>query len=118
MDKECMLLPSRLAPEYKEGETSPDRAFHVVMLRSRFAETISKAKQLLDQGLKIHCATIQKEKERDNKKVDAEIKAITRKRRLQKEREAAREKLNKMQKTIDIYENLKTMRDFEKMIGC
>uniref|UniRef100_A0A7N0US10 Uncharacterized protein n=1 Tax=Kalanchoe fedtschenkoi TaxID=63787 RepID=A0A7N0US10_KALFE len=140
-------LPHMNAETHQEEENapserpvSPDKLYRAALLRSRFADTILKAREkTLEQGedqdpeklriereqlerqLKAEKARLQadaKAAEEARKKADAEVAAeaaaeARRKREL--EREAAREALLKMEKTVEINENSKFMEDLEML---
>ncbi|KAE8700564.1 bidirectional sugar transporter SWEET2a-like isoform X1 [Hibiscus syriacus] len=116
---------------------SPKKALRAAMLKTRFADTILKARQraLLDHCDKIDPVKMQQEKERLEKrqreekakieaqfvaaeaavkmKADAELK-----KHREREREAARIELQKMEETAEIEQNLEILKELEKLIGC
>ncbi|KAK3031780.1 hypothetical protein RJ639_037077 [Escallonia herrerae] len=102
-------------------ESSAPKAQRVANLMNRFGPTILKAKQAVDT--QSHPVQTQQEKER----LRAEIRAAEAARRLweeaelkaqrQREREAARDKLEKMEKTVEL-DNLQAERDFAILLGC
>ncbi|KAI4304444.1 hypothetical protein MLD38_039953 [Melastoma candidum] len=118
-------------------QLSPKKALRAAMLKSRFADTILKAQQktLLDHGDKADPTKLQQEKERleqrqreEKARIEAQIKAagvaarmraeVELKERRGREREAARLALQKMEKTVDIGENLETLKELEMLSGC
>ncbi|KAI4343054.1 hypothetical protein MLD38_027601 [Melastoma candidum] len=118
-------------------QLSPKKALRAAMLKSRFADTILKAQQktLLDHGDKADPIKLQQEKERleqrqreEKARIEAHIKAAEvaarmkaeaeLKERREREREAARLALQKMEKTVDIGENLETLKELEMLSGC
>ncbi|KAJ7947218.1 Transcription factor GTE12 [Quillaja saponaria] len=118
-------------------QLSPKKALRAAMLKSRFADTILKAQQktLLDHGDKGDPLKMQQEKERlermqleEKARIEAQIKAAEAaamlraeeelKKRRQKEREAARAALQKMEKTVEIEQNLEILKELEKLSGC
>ncbi|KAF5197025.1 Transcription factor gte12 [Thalictrum thalictroides] len=115
-----------------DGHLSPSKALHAAMLRSRFADTIVKAQQetLLNNGGKSDLVKLKQEKERLEKqqreekaRIEAHIRAAKAASRMKKEmelkmqrqqeREAARIALEKMERTVEICENLDIMKDLE-----
>ncbi|KAA8519580.1 hypothetical protein F0562_013796 [Nyssa sinensis] len=118
-------------------QLSPKKALRAAMLRSRFADTILKAQQkkLLDHGDKADPVKMQQEKERlerlqheEKTRIEAQIREAEVASRLKaeaelkmqrdREREAARLALQKMEKTVEIYDNLKFLKDLEMLSGC
>ncbi|PIN13830.1 hypothetical protein CDL12_13558 [Handroanthus impetiginosus] len=104
----------------------PEKALRVATLKTRFADTIFKASMVLKQCEKFDCLKIQQERERlererlkEKARVEAEREAAKRREKedLKKQRERERAALEKMKKTIDIYEAAEIMRDFEMLIG-
>ncbi|KAM7500614.1 hypothetical protein LguiA_025028 [Lonicera macranthoides] len=115
---------------------SPNKALRAAMLKSRFADTIFKAKQktLLDNGNKADLVRIQQEKERlerqqqeEKLRIEAQIRAAEAASKLkaekelkiqrEREREAARITLQKMEKTAEIDDNLEVLKDLEMLRG-
>ncbi|XP_077229903.1 transcription factor GTE10-like isoform X2 [Tasmannia lanceolata] len=120
-----------------ERQVSPEKLYRAALLRSRFADTILKAREkTLDKGEKGDPEKLRREREeleriqREEKaRLQAEAKAAEdarrqaeaeaaaearRKREL--EREAARLALQKMEKTVEINENCQFLKDLE-MLG-
>ncbi|GAB4827105.1 hypothetical protein Ancab_033992 [Ancistrocladus abbreviatus] len=102
----------------------PNKALRAAMLKRRFADTILKAQQktLLDPGDKVATVKKQQEKEslerkqREEKaRIEAQIKASRMQR--QREREAARIALEKMEKSVDIDDNFYMLREIQILIG-
>ncbi|KAJ4970925.1 hypothetical protein NE237_004024 [Protea cynaroides] len=106
-------------------QTSPSKALHAALLKSRFADTILKAQQwtLLNHGKKADPTKMQQqEKERLESKQREEKASRLRaeaekKMQRQREREAARIALQKMEKTVDINENQEILKDLEMFFG-
>uniref|UniRef100_A0A7N1A5L6 Uncharacterized protein n=1 Tax=Kalanchoe fedtschenkoi TaxID=63787 RepID=A0A7N1A5L6_KALFE len=119
-----------------ERPVSPDKLYRAALLRSRFADTILKAQEkTLEQGenqdpekLRIEREQLERQLKAEKARLQAEAKAaeearkaaeaeaaaeVRRKREL--EREAAREALLKMEKTVEINENSKFMEDLEML---
>ncbi|XP_075666992.1 transcription factor GTE12-like isoform X1 [Castanea sativa] len=124
------------APDFAV-QLSPKKALRAALLKSRFAETILKAqhKTLLDHGDKADPLKMQQEKQRlerrqreETARIEAQIReaeaALRRKEevecKLQRERqrEAARVALQKMEKTVDFEENMMIQKELEMLFGC
>jgi len=118
-------------------QLSPKKALRVAMLKSRYAETILKAqeKTLLDNGNKADPLKMQQEKERlerrqreERAKIEAQIRvaeAASRmkeehdlKQKREREREAARAAVHKVEKTVDLEENLWIQKELDMLLGC
>lgn len=136
------LLPSEADVQGEEENTpperqvSPEKLYRAALLRSRFAETIFKArekalekvekrdpeklrieKEELERRAKEEKAKIQAEAkaaEEARRKAEAEVAAEARRQR-ELERELARQALQKMEKTVDINENSQFMEDLEML---
>ncbi|PIA27773.1 hypothetical protein AQUCO_07600142v1 [Aquilegia coerulea] len=119
------------------GHLSPSKALRAAMLRSRFADTIVKAqhKILLNNGGKSDPVMMKGEKERLEKqqreeqaRIEAQIRAAEAASRMreemeskmqrEREREAARIALQKMERTVEIYENWGIWKDLEMLGAC
>ncbi|XP_010273394.1 PREDICTED: transcription factor GTE11 [Nelumbo nucifera] len=119
-----------------DGQLSPNKALRAAMLKSRFADTILKAQQktLLNHGEKGDPIKMQQEKERLERKqreekarIEAQIRAAEAASRMRAEaeqkmqreraREAARIKLQQMEKTVEIDENQAILKDLEMFGG-
>ncbi|KGN49348.1 transcription factor GTE12 isoform X2 [Cucumis sativus] len=117
-------------------QLSPKKALRAAMLKSRFAETILKAQQktLLDLGDKVDQLKIQQEKERlerkqreERERIEAQIKAADmalrlkaeaeKKQQRERDREAARIALQKIERTVDLDQNLEILKELEKLCG-
>lgn len=115
-----------------DAQLSPTKALRAAMLRSRFAETIFKANHKDDV---VDPLKLQREKERLQKqqlaekaRIEEQIKAVEESTRLkaevelklqrEKEREAARIALEKMERTVDLDDNLKILKDLEGLCRC
>ncbi|KAK3179231.1 hypothetical protein Dsin_020703 [Dipteronia sinensis] len=118
-------------------QMSPKKALRAAMLKSRFADTILKAQHrtLLDHSDKIDPVKMQQEKERLEKRqreeklrIEAQLKAAEAasrikvekelKKQREREREAARIALHKMERTVEIEQNLEIMKELESLTGC
>ncbi|XP_022921708.1 transcription factor GTE10-like isoform X1 [Cucurbita moschata] len=117
-------------------QVSPDRLYRAALLRNRFADTILKAREkALEKGEKRDPEKVRMEREelerqqREEKarlqaeakaaedarrKAEAEAAAEAKKKR-ELDREAARQALLKMEKTVDINENSQFMEDLEML---
>ncbi|PIA30019.1 hypothetical protein AQUCO_05700017v1 [Aquilegia coerulea] len=119
-----------------DGHLSPSKALRAAMLRTRFADTIVKAQQktLLNNGGKSDPVKMKQVKERlerqqreEKARIEAQIRAAEAASRMreemelkmqrEREREAARIALQKMERTVEIYENLEILKDLE-MLGA
>lgn len=117
-------------------QLSPKKALRAAMLKSRFADTIFKAKQktLLDHG-EADPMKMREEKERlerqqraEKAKIEAQIRAAAAysrqraeaewKLQREREREAARIALEKMERTVDIDDNQVILKDLEMLTEC
>ncbi|XP_073151845.1 transcription factor GTE12-like [Henckelia pumila] len=107
-------------------QMSPKKALRAAMLKTRFADTIFRAthQSLLDHGEKSNPARMQQEKERmerqqreERTRIEEEIKAVEEESRMrrEREREAARMALQKMQKTVEINENQEVLNYLEML---
>ncbi|KAM3700679.1 hypothetical protein ACJW31_05G116800 [Castanea mollissima] len=122
------------APDFAV-QLSPKKALRAALLKSRFAETILKAqhKTLLDHGDKADPLKMQQEKQRLERRqrearIEAQIReaeaALRRKEEVEcklqrdREREAARVALQKMEKTVDFEENKMIQKELEMLFGC
>ncbi|XP_059666477.1 transcription factor GTE12-like [Cornus florida] len=118
-------------------QLSPKKALRHAMLKSRFSDTILRAEQkiLLNDGGKADVLKMQQDKEKMERmqheemlRIQAEIKAAEAASRLraeaelkmqrEREREAARLALEKVEKSVEIDENLKIFKDLEMLCGC
>lgn len=119
-----------------ERQVSPDKSIRAALLRSRFAETILKAREKThNQGSKGDPEKIRREREQFEKrqreekarilaeakaaeavrmKAEAEAAAEA-KRKREMEREAARLELQNMEKTVEIDENNEILQDLERL---
>ncbi|VVA29410.1 PREDICTED: mRNAion factor [Prunus dulcis] len=117
-------------------QLSPKRALRAAMLKSRFADTIWKAQQekLLDQGGRCDPMKMRQEKARlerrqheEKARIEAEIRAaeaatrmraeIELKQQRKRKREEARIALEKMQRTVEIDQNLRILEELERLTG-
>ncbi|XP_021295123.1 transcription factor GTE12 isoform X3 [Herrania umbratica] len=149
LDDENVCLSSQLttpATDAASGEglltpifaiqMSPKKALRAAMLRSRFADTILKAKQkrLLDHGDEADPVKMQQQKEKlerrqreEKAKIEAQIRAaeaaakmkaeVELKKQREREREAARNALQQMEKTAEIEQNVEIVKELEMLIG-
>ncbi|XP_059669350.1 transcription factor GTE8-like [Cornus florida] len=118
-------------------QLSPKKALRHAMLKSRFADTILRAEQKghLNHGGKADVLKMRQEKEKMKRmqheevlRIQAEIKAAEAasrlrakaelKMQLEREREAARLELEKIEKSVEIDENLKIFKELEMLCGC
>eukprot|EP00267_Zea_mays_P050070 XP_020402819.1 transcription factor GTE11 [Zea mays] len=120
-----------------EKQVSPDKQIRAALLRSRFADTILKAREkALDQTTKKDPEKLRREREElervqreERARLQAEAKAAEdvrkraeaaaaaeAKRQRELEREAARKALQEMEKTVDINEGSHFLKDLE-MLG-
>eukprot|EP00257_Ricinus_communis_P007367 XP_002523731.2 transcription factor GTE10 [Ricinus communis] len=118
-------------------QLSPTKTLRAAVIKRRFADTIFKAqlKKLLHHGDKADPVKLQQEKERLEKRqleekarIEAQIRAaeaasrkregIELKRQREKEREAARVALQKMEETAEIEQNTEIIKELEKLSGC
>ncbi|KAL9232227.1 hypothetical protein vseg_007360 [Gypsophila vaccaria] len=119
-----------------EMELSPSKALRAAKLKSRFADTILKAKHktLWQPGCIKDAATLEQEKEKllrkqqeERARIEAQVRAADlaarlkaddeRKKQRQQAREAARAALEKMERSINLDDNFHTLRDLEALIG-
>ncbi|KAI4326760.1 hypothetical protein MLD38_032039 [Melastoma candidum] len=119
-----------------ERQVSPEKLYRAALLRSRFADTILKAREkALEKGEKLDPEKLRIEKEELERKakeekarIQAEAKAAEEarkraeakfaaeaKRKRDLERELARQALQKMEKTVIINENSEFMEDLEML---
>lgn len=119
-----------------ERQVSPDKLYRATLLKNRFADTILKAKEkTLSQGDKGDPEKLRREREelelqkrKEKARLQAEAKAAEEARRQAEadaaaearrkrevEREAARQALLKMEKTVEINENSRFLEDLEML---
>ncbi|KAK9278613.1 hypothetical protein L1049_028186 [Liquidambar formosana] len=119
-----------------ERQVSPEKLYRAALLRSRFADTILKAREkTLEKGekqdpekLRIEREELERRQKEEKARLQAEAKAAEEARRKAEaeaaaearrkrelEREAARLALQKMEKTVDINENSQFMEDLEML---
>ncbi|KAL8056549.1 hypothetical protein ABFX02_04G126300 [Erythranthe guttata] len=117
-----------------ERQVSPEKQYRAALLRSRFADIIIKAQEnTIEKGekpdpekLKLEREEIERRRREEKARLQAEAKAAEEarkkaeaeaaaeaKRKRELEREAARQALQKMEKTVDINENSQFMEDLE-----
>lgn len=118
-------------------DLSPTKALRAAMLKRRFADTIIKAKQksLPVDGDKVDLHRMQQERAQleqqqleEKTRIEAELKAAEvasqrkaeadLKMQRERQREAARIALQKMERTVEFEDNLKILRDLEKLCKC
>ncbi|XWS07996.1 hypothetical protein CRYUN_Cryun41cG0039100 [Craigia yunnanensis] len=124
------------APTF-DAQMSPKRLLRAAMLKRRFANTILKAQQnmLLVHGDKVDQVKMQQEKEKLERRhhqelanVEAQIRAaeavakmkedVELKKQRERDREAARIALEKMENTAGIEVNLEILKELEILCGC
>ncbi|KAK0588593.1 hypothetical protein LWI29_002978 [Acer saccharum] len=119
-----------------ERQVSPDKLYRAAILKNRFADTILKAREkTLSQGEKGDPEKLRREKEelelqrrKEKARLQAEAKAAEEaqkraeaeaaaeaRRKREVEREAARQALLKMEKTVEINENSRFLEDLEML---
>lgn len=122
-----------------ERQISPEKLYRAALLKSRFADTILKAREkTLDKVDKGDPEKLRREREElerlqreERARLQAEAKAAEEarkqaealaaaeaKRKLEQEREAARQALLKMEKTVEINENSQFLKDLEMLRGA
>ncbi|CAH9079462.1 unnamed protein product [Cuscuta europaea] len=115
-----------------DAQLSPTKALRAAMLKSRFAETIFKANHKDDvvdpSKLQQEKEKLQKQQLAEKARIEEQIKAAEASARMrvdtelkiqrEREREAARIALEKMEKTVDLDDNLKILKDLEKLCQC
>ncbi|CAN4082139.1 unnamed protein product [Withania somnifera] len=118
-------------------DLSPTKALRAAMLKRRFADTIIKAKQKslpLDgdkadlHRMQQERAQLEKQQLEEKARIEAELKAAELasrrkaeadlKKQRERQREAARIALQKMERTVEFEDNLKILRDLEKLCKC
>lgn len=141
-ESECKPISAE-ADDRQEGESapterqvSPGKLYRAALLRSRFADTILKAREkALEKGekrdpekLRLEREELERRQKEEKARLQAEAKAAEEfrrkaeaeaaaeaKRKRELEREAARQALLKMEKTVDINENSQFMEDLEML---
>ncbi|GAB2299125.1 hypothetical protein Dimus_033197 [Dionaea muscipula] len=120
--------PSAAVSEGREApsadlQLSPQHALRTALLKRRFADTIAKAQLQIhphNDG-KADRIRIQQEKKgleldgEERARIEAQLNALNKPR--QQLREAARLEIEKMEKSVDIDDNLSSMREFEALVG-
>ncbi|KAJ9562627.1 hypothetical protein OSB04_007787 [Centaurea solstitialis] len=122
-----------------ERQVSPDKLYRAAVLKNRFADTILKAREkTLNQDEKADPEKVRREKEqlenqkrKEKARLQAEAKAAEdarrrleaevaaeAKRKRDLEREAARQALLKMEKTVEIDETSRFLKDLEMLRGA
>ncbi|XP_022862765.1 transcription factor GTE9-like [Olea europaea var. sylvestris] len=117
-----------------DRQVSPQKLYRAALLRSRFADIIIKAQESsLENGknqdpekLKLNREELERRRRGEKARLQAEAKAAEdarkmaeaeaateAKRKRELEREAARQALQKMEKTVEINENIQFTEDFE-----
>ncbi|OIW17944.1 hypothetical protein TanjilG_17780 [Lupinus angustifolius] len=118
-------------------QLSPKKALRAAMLKSRFADTILKAQQktLLDHGAKsdpLKMRLVNERMERiqreERAKIEAQIKSAEvaarmkageeYKKQREREREAARVALQKMERSVQVENNFQCLKELEMLCGC
>ncbi|KAL6319362.1 hypothetical protein AAG906_014036 [Vitis piasezkii] len=119
-----------------ERQVSPEKLYRAALLRSRFADTILKAREkTLEKGekgdpekLRLEREELERRQKEEKARLQAEAKAAEEarkkaeaeaaaeaKRKRELDREAARQALQQMQKTVDINENCLFLKDLEML---
>ncbi|KAK1266770.1 Transcription factor GTE10 [Acorus gramineus] len=117
-----------------ERQVSPDKLYRAALLRNRFADTILKAREkTLDQAgdpekLRQEREELERKQREEKARLQAEAKAAEdarrqaeaeaaaeAKRKRELEREAARQALLKIERTVEINENSKFLKDLEML---
>lgn len=119
-----------------ERQVSPEKQYRAALLRSRFADTILKAREkALEKGekrdpekLRLEKEELERRQKEEKARLQAEATAAEEarrkaeqeaaaeaKRKRELEREAARQALQMMEKTVDINENSRFMEDLEML---
>ncbi|GMN64378.1 hypothetical protein TIFTF001_033450 [Ficus carica] len=119
-----------------ERQVSPEKMYRAALLRSRFADTILKAREkALEKGetrdpekLRMEKEELERRQKEEKARLQAEATAAEEarrkaeqeaaaeaKRKRELEREAARQALQMMEKTVDINENSRFMEDLEML---
>ncbi|KAF5460011.1 hypothetical protein F2P56_019911 [Juglans regia] len=134
------------ADDHQEGESapsesqvSPEKLYRAALLRSRFADTILKAREkALEKGekrdperLRLEREELERRQKEEKARLQAEAKAAEEfrrkaeadaaaeaKKKRELEREAARQALLKMEKTVDMNENSQFMEDLEMLTAA
>ncbi|KAJ8536584.1 hypothetical protein K7X08_034985 [Anisodus acutangulus] len=117
-----------------ERQVSPEKLYRAALLRGRFADIILKAQEKsIEKGevrdpekLKLEREEFERRRQEEKARLQAEAKAAEKarkraeavaaaeaKRKRELEREAARQALQKMEKTVEINENSRFMEDLE-----
>ncbi|CAI9787340.1 unnamed protein product [Fraxinus pennsylvanica] len=117
-----------------DRQVSPQKLYRAALLRSRFADIIIKAQEnSLERGknqdpekLKLNREELERRRREEKARLQAEAKAAEdarikaeaeaateAKKKIELEREAARQALQKMEKTVEINENIQFTEDFE-----
>nr|XP_029122816.1 transcription factor GTE9 isoform X2 [Elaeis guineensis] len=144
LEQDVHSVPASVeANSHQEGENapcqrqvSPEKLYRAALLRSRFADTILKAREkTLDQGekrdpekLRLEREELERQKREEKARLQAEAKAAEEarkqaeaeaaaeaKRKRELEREAARQALLQMEKTAEINENNLFLKDLEML---
>ncbi|XP_021616188.1 transcription factor GTE10 isoform X2 [Manihot esculenta] len=119
-----------------ERQVSPDKLYRAALLRNRFADTILRAREkALEKGekldpekLRVEREELERRQKEEKARMQAEAKAAEEarkkaeaeaaneaRRKRELEREAARQALQQMEKTVDINENSQFMEDLEML---
>lgn len=123
-------------PERQISPDSPDKRYRAAFLKNRFADTIMKAREKAftkgekgdPEKLRIEREEFEKRLREEKERLQAEAKAAEEARRKAKaeaaekarrereqEREAARQALQKMEKTVEINEGIRFMEDLQML---
>ncbi|XP_035542481.1 transcription factor GTE10-like isoform X2 [Juglans regia] len=122
-----------------ERQVSPEKLYRAALLRSRFADTILKAREKAlekdekrdPEKLRLEREELERRQKEEKARLQAEAKAAEEfrrkaeaeaaaeaKRKRELDREAARQALLKMEKTVDINENSQFMEDLEMLTAA
>ncbi|XP_061359791.1 transcription factor GTE10-like [Gastrolobium bilobum] len=144
VEQSSQTKPVTIEPEScQEGESaaskrqvSPEKLYRAALLRSRFADTILKAREKAlekvekrdPEKLRIEREDLERQQKEEKARLQAEAKAAEEarrkaeaeaaaeaKRKRELEREAARQALQKMEKTVDINESSQFLEDLEML---
>ncbi|KAG6633274.1 transcription factor GTE10-like isoform X1 [Carya illinoinensis] len=144
-NSQCKLMSAE-ADDHQEGESapsesqvSPEKLYRAALLRSRFADTILKAREKAlekdekrdPERLRLEREELERRQKEEKARLQAEAKAAEEfrrkaeadaaaeaKRKRELEREAARQALLKMEKTVDMNENSQFMEDLEMLTAA
>ncbi|KAL6546442.1 hypothetical protein OROMI_022163 [Orobanche minor] len=110
-------------------QMSPSKALRAAMLKSRFADTIFRATHQVEKSdplrTQLEKERLEREKQEEKARIEAEIKAAEAasrrkkqddlKMKRERERAAARLGLEKMERSVEIYETMDIVKDVERL---